>query len=50
MALIRRDREGLVRFPDRAFAQNYPVYQTNPHRGGELRVALGTAAKVDLEI
>jgi serine/threonine-protein kinase len=43
--------EGLVRFLDRALAKNPEErYQSGEHFGGELRMALGTAAKVDLEI
>ena len=43
--------EGLVRFLGCALAKNPDErYQTGEHFGGELRLAVGTAAKVDLEI
>ena len=43
--------EGLVRFIERALSKNPDErYQTGEHFGGELRMAVGTAAKVDLEI
>ena len=50
-SLIRRDTRGLVRFLGCALAKNPDErYQTGEHFGGELRLAVGTAAKVDLEI
>jgi serine/threonine-protein kinase len=43
--------EGLVRFLERALAKNPDErYETGEHFGGALRSAVGTAAKVDLEI